>query len=1265
MSIKKYSSIGSAKKSLRLDNTGKLSNQYITKPKKPPDPPPLKKQCNTVLHQISGSSSVTPLLFTASLLTHPAQILIDSGSSGNFISSSFIEKHKIKTVKTREQYKVTLADGSVQPSRRKIHSAPLSIEEYNSKEDLIVLPLSGYDSILGMPWLTKNNPKIDWKNKYVELNTIKGNIKLKAEIQIEKKKKQRNSKSDSNNNNNQFNLEKEDLEQELVQKKQERRKYLLSLLQFKKEIKRNQSQDKVYLCLVKLVKNDVDNIKTDHKLNSVIMRDNNIVEKNQVLNINQKLEEKIVEDNKDLFPQELPHGLPPKRFTEHRIELELGATPASRGVYRMSPTELEELKKQLNKLVENGFIRPSESPWGAPVLFIPKKDGSFRMCVDYRALNALTIKNSYPLPNIDDLMNQVHGAKIFSKIDLHSGYHQIRVREEDIPKTAFRTRYGLFEFTVLPFGLTNAPATFMNMMQTVFKNYLDKSVIVFLDDILIYSKTIEEHKIHVKEVLETLRKEKLYCKKSKCEFFRERIPFLGHTLSSEGKGMEEDKVKAINDWPTPKNADEVASFVGLAGWYQEFIRHFSHICIPLNKLKQKDVPFRWTEIEDNAFNTLKKAISTAPVLMLPDPKLPFVIMTDASGVATGASLNQDQGKGLQPVAFLSKKLLDAETRYPTHEQELLAVILALKKWRHHVYGSPHPIKIQTDNKSLIYLGNQPNMTNRQRRWVEFLSQFKLNIEYIKGNLNIVADALSRRIDHQDKEQKVQAANINCNAITYNNLITTDTDNLVNEIKKGYEQDEECKRILQGKTVQEYMVKDGLIQCRDNPNRILISKKDKRIQTKIIYESHDATIGGHLGIAKTTELIMRRFIWRGMHQDVKDYVTSCVSCQTSKPSNQLPMGLLKPLPIPDRNWEIISMDLITQLPRTRRGNDAIIVVVDKLSKMAHFLPSVTAISAPELARLIYDGVVRLHGVPKGIISDRDVRFTSNFWRSLWELTGTKLLMSTAYHPQTDGQTERMNRTLEDILRTYTNYEQNDWDEQLSSAEFAYNNSIQASTGFTPFYLNSGQHPNLPITSSIPNDELSSNPTANEMVTTISETITKAKQNILAAQQRQSIYANEKRREVIFKLGDKVLLSTQNIRNQNQAPKLAPKYIGPFAITRVVSDVAYQLELPSNMKIHNVFHVSKLRKYVDGAEEFPDREVIVRSSPVIVDGEEAWEVERVVRKRTRKVGHRSVVEYFVLWKNYPDWEGTWEPASNLKLAQESVNKFESSLQLVNRH
>ena len=517
-------------------------------------------------------------------MTHPARALIDSGSSGNFIRQRFVEEHGIRTVPTENAHIVTMADGSEQRTSEMVKQADLSVAHYNGTEDLIVLPLKNQDVILGMPWLAKENPRIDWKNRSLVASSLDRmppeltNVEEKSltnqnqllpmlqpepnhtqsEREPQNKKPTPRRKRSQNRGSGPLPVNAVGAEAECARQARlaTLKTYLVSALQFKKELRKPKSEVELYLCLVRGKESGVPEPKKE---------DSSPVDGEEARV--KKLTEELIEEYQDVFPEDLPKGLPPKRNIQHRIELELGSVPTSSGMYRMSAVELEELKKQLQDLTDHGFIRPSESPFGAPVLFVRKKDGTIRMCIDYRALNKITVKNKYPLPHIDELFDQTKGARYYSKIDLRSGYHQVRIAEEDVNKTAFRTRYGHFEFLVLPFGLTNAPATFMHLMQSIFRPWLDQFVIVFLDDILIYSQTIEEHEKHIRQVLDVLRQNQLYGKLKKCEFFRKEISFLGHTLSQHGKGMEEDKVQAIREWPVPKGVPEARSFLGLAGYY--------------------------------------------------------------------------------------------------------------------------------------------------------------------------------------------------------------------------------------------------------------------------------------------------------------------------------------------------------------------------------------------------------------------------------------------------------------------------------------------------------------------------------------------------------------------------------------------------------------------------------------------------------------------------------------------------------------------------
>ncbi|KAL8093525.1 hypothetical protein AgCh_035410 [Apium graveolens] len=445
----------------------------------------------------------------------------------------------------------------------------------------------------------------------------------------------------------------------------------------------------------------------------------------------------IVREFPDVFPEELP-GLPPDREIEFSIDLILGAEPVSKAPYRMAPMEMKELAKKLQELLDKGVIRPSISPWGAPVLFVKKKDGSMRLCIDYRGLNKLTIKNTYPLPRIDDLFDQLKGACYFSKIDLRSGYHQLKIKPEDIPKTAFRTRYGHYEFLVMSFGLTNAPAAFMDLMNRVYKEYLDKFVILFIDDILIYLKNPKDHAVHLQIALQKLREKQLYAKFSKCEFWLTEVQFLGHVVSREGIKVDPVKIEAVSKWEQPKTPTEIRSFLGLAGYYRRFVKDFMKIASPLTKLTRKNEKFVWTEKCEGSFQELKRRLVTAPVLALPDETGNFVIYSDASLKGLGCVLMQHD----KVIAYASRQLKPHEQKYPVHDLELATIVFVLKLWCHYLYGEK--CDIYTDHKSLKYIFTQKDLNMRQRRWLELIKDYDCSINYHPGKANIVADALSRK-----------------------------------------------------------------------------------------------------------------------------------------------------------------------------------------------------------------------------------------------------------------------------------------------------------------------------------------------------------------------------------------------------------------------------------------------------------------------------------------------------------------------------------------
>ena len=869
------------------------------------------------------------------------------------------------------------------------------------------------------------------------------------------------------------------------------------------------------------------------------------------------------------------------------------------------------------------------------------------MCVDYRALNRLTVKNSYPLPRIDDIFDQLKGATYFSKIDLRSGYHQIRLDKPSIPLTAFRTRYGHFEFLVLPFGLTNAPATFMTLMNEVFKKHLDLFVIVYLDDILIYSRTWTEHLQHIRVVLKILREQKLYAKMSKCVFGVQKVEYLGHIISSEGLRVDPQKVQAVMEWPVPKNKQHVQSFLGLINYYRKFIKGCSLIGKPLSELA-KNVPFHWGDTQEKAFLLLKEALCSAPVLKTFDPKLPIFVTTDASQYAIGAVLEQEDSKKRKPVAFASRTLNDAEQNYAAHERELLAVVDSLKWWRVYLYGNF--FTVHTDHYPLRYLETQDSLSSRQVRWLERMANFDFKIIPISGKSNVVADALSRQ------PQDVQSPDPRNKALLQETISKTSPkiqnvalssfpkfdDSTLDELVQEYQKDDKFRTQFQ--EPKEPYERLGKLLIRHG--KICIPEGNFRV--KLMHDYHCTPITGHLGTTKTINRLISKFYWNNLRSDVLRYVRSC-ECQKAKASNQKPAGLLKPLEPPETKWTHITMDFITPLPKSRNGNTGVLTIVDRLSKMLRVIPTRPNTDALSTALLFKNNVYRHHGIPENIISDRDPIFMSKFWKSLFKLLGTKISPSSAYHPQTDGQSEILNRKIEEMIRSFVGFDKKDWDKYLVDFEVAYNSSVHATTTFTPYFLNYGVHPKT-----VPMDLLNSdNPAANSFLENMQEALKEARVQITKSNEKASEYINKKRRPSNFRVGDKVWLSTKNLTLEDGAGsrKLNPKYCGPFEITEDINGVTYRLKLSQpmiNRGIHNAFHASLFKPFYE--DDF-DRERKAPEPLVFQDGHEEYEIEKILNHRKK----RNRTQYLVKWKGYPDHENSWVPEKDLANAQETLKEY----------
>ena len=724
-----------------------------------------------------------------------------------------------------------------------------------------------------------------------------------------------------------------------------------------------------------------------------------------------------------VFSEEEIRKLPDHSAWDHEIKLVEGTTPPYGPIYPLNEKELAVLREYIDKQMAEGKIRLSKSPAGSPILFTPKADGTLRLCVDYRGLNKITVKDRTPLPLMTELREQVAKAKIFTKLDLRHGYNLVRIAKGDEWKTAFRTKYGLFEYLVMPFGLCNAPASFQAMINEVLRELLDQGVIVYIDDILIYSETEEEHTVLVQKVLEKLRAANLCVAINKSRFHVKKVDYLGYVISDEGISLSPDKVKAVQNWnpPNPNATSAIKwaqEFLGFANFYRRFIEGFSKLAKPLTDLTKKEHEYRWTAKCQEAFEALKTKFTEAPVLAHFISDQPTVIETDASDYALGAIMSQIQIRGddsLHPVAYHSRKFKPAEINYDIHDKEMLAIVVALKEWEHMLKSCKDEFTVYTDHKNLEYFATTKVLSRRQARWAEFLSEFWFKVVYRPGHLNVKADILSRRRDdaigegaeappmrsllkpgqwvensasvkgalktpQAEPEQWVLIDSARIAATKVYTLPGT----FVEKLKAAAKADPDW--IATARAVEEksdvvapgFEVKDGILLYE---NRFVIPN-DTGLRLKVMAENHDSKVAGHFGQFKTLERLRQNFFWSKMDEDCKDYVRSCDVCQRDKTSRRKRYGLLQPLDIPHQPWRSISMDFITGLPESN-GFTQIWVVVDRLTKMAHFVPVRTGAKSPakELAETFAREVWRLHCLPADIVSDHGSIFISTFWKEL--------------------------------------------------------------------------------------------------------------------------------------------------------------------------------------------------------------------------------------------------------------------------------------------
>ena len=632
-----------------------------------------------------------------------------------------------------------------------------------------------------------------------------------------------------------------------------------------------------------------------------------------------------------------------------------GSNSVNQRPYRYAVYQKNEIDKMVQELLKAGTVQPISSPYASPVVLVKQKDCTWRLCVDYRKLNGMTIKDRFPIPLIEDLMDELGGSKVYSKIDLRAGYHQVRMDPQDIHKTAFRTHSGHYEYFVMPFGLTNAPATFQGLMNHVFRDYLRKFVPIFFDDILIYSNSVEEHLVHLRIVFEVMKMNNLFAKRSKCAFITRKVEYLGHFIEAQGISTDPSKIRAVEEWPVPKNLKALRGFLGLSGYYRRFVLSYGIIARPLTALTKKDA-FSWNEEAQESFQNLKQALCKAPVLALPRFDLPFVVETDACKEGIGA-VSMQEGR---PLAYISRHLKGKQLNLSIYEKELLAVVFAVQKWRHYLLTNHFVIK--TDQRSLKYFLEQRLNTPIQQQWLPKLLEFDYEIQYKQGKDNVAADALSR----------VEGAEILHMAMS-----VLDCD-LLTKIQEAYATDNQVMETIEKLKKDPYAVKKySWVQNVLRRGSKIVVLNVVEVKDMILEWLHCSSQGGHSGREVTRQRVKGLFYWKGLTKDIQAYLRSCSVCQQCKYDVAASPGLLQPLPIPEAVWTDISMDFIDGLPHSY-GKTVIFVVVDRLSKAAHFIALAHPYTATSVAQAFLDNVYKLHGFPRSIVSDRDAVFLTNFW-----------------------------------------------------------------------------------------------------------------------------------------------------------------------------------------------------------------------------------------------------------------------------------------------
>lgn len=873
---------------------------------------------------------------------------------------------------------------------------------------------------------------------------------------------------------------------------------------------------------------------------------------------------------------------------QHDIPLLPDSRPVNIKPYRLPHSAKAEINSQIEKMLDEGIIENSASAWNSPLLIVPKKSSDdkkqWRVVVDFRRLNNITQDDIYPLPNIADILDQLGNSNYFSTIDLANGYHQIAMNPEDKTKTAFSTEKGHFHFTRMPFGLKGAPATFQRAMNYALTGLTGVKCFVYLDDVVIYGYDLQDHNKKICDVFNALRKFNLKLQPRKCFFLRKEINFLGHVITNNGIKPDPSKLFALQNYPRPKNAKEIKSFLGLGGYYRRFIEDFAKICEPLNALLRKNTQFKWDAFCEESFEKLKRYLMNPPILKYPDFTKTFCVTTDASDFAIGAILSQDYDGQDLPIAFASRVLNTAERNYPTVEKELLAIVWAVKRFRPYVYGTKFVIK--TDHKPLIWLNKTSNPSTRLVRWRLELVEYNYEIIYKSGRSNCNADSLSRISLPPEVETGVsllsdinvmtrshaRAAAANCSdPIVLNSHrgnstpCISDKKNSSSDLLRG--QISPRSSYLDSNSIPLNNISKPNSDSRNtnnlnNSDKIVVLTDEKDI-SQIIKEFHDNPVGGHQGVARTFNRIKKYYRFSKMLSVIRKYINKCDSCQKNKirKLTKCPMRITSTSKV---TFEKVYMDVVGPMnPVSYNGYKYILTIEDDLSKFVVAIPMYDQ-EAKTVAKIFVTNFICIYGVPQSIHTDQGSNFMSALFTEVCKILRIKKLNSTAYHPQSNA-VERYHRSLGEYFRNFCNKDPFSWDEWLPYACFTQNTTPHTMTNFMPYELVFGNKPNLPSSlHTDPEPFYNYDDFSLEMKNKLQISWKIARENIIQNKEKSKVYYDKKTNFIKFKINDLVLLKSE----KNSHSKFEHLWEGPYEIIEINGPENSTIRIKNKNKlVHN--------------------------------------------------------------------------------------------------